>query len=69
MSDDVFTELFNKFTKNEKFTLPVIRQNDEKYENKLKSIYEEYYGLLEKYNTDEELTQLIDSAKFCAKVL
>ena len=70
MSDDVFTELFNKFTKNEKFALPVIRETDEKYEDKLKSIYEEYYGLLEKYNTDQELTQLINSAKIlCESIL
>ena len=61
MDDEKFVGLFNKFTRNTKFTLPVVRHSDEKYEDKLKSIYEEYTDLLREHSHALD-SDLIESA-------
>ena len=49
MNNKEFDRLFSKFTRNTRFTLPVNRQTNEKYENELKNIYKEYMELLREH--------------------
>ncbi len=61
MDDEKFVGLFNKFTRNTNFTLPVVRTTEEKYEDKLKNIYEEYTELLREHSCALD-PELIESA-------
>lgn len=60
MNDIKFNKVFNEFTRDINFALPVMQQNGDDYKSKLKNIYSNYNSLLDKWDGSEEL---IASAK------